>query len=259
MKIKKYTNGAWTDLDTPVKKFDEYTDEATTLPLTIETSKTNAVENYQVYGTSAGAGVQTENVYDLKLWEQAHPTYCQTVGDTVYITGVDASMISGAINVDVPSGYYFTVTPMAAQNGTTARQGKLRLIDENGTAHIYYITNVNNAPLPQISEQLSFAVKKIGVDYNAMNNGFGVKQMMFTPTAPTSYIPYGYKIPISNTSGEQQSNYDLFIGSSKLGEEEYVDFVKQKIYRTILLTTHDNKDFITSDNKRFCVRRSNNG
>lgn len=200
MKIKKYTNSAWTDIDKPVKKFGNYTDTTTTLPLTIEASATDAIENYQIYGTPDGVGEETENVYDLKLWEQAHPTYCQTVGDTVYITGVDASMISGAINVDVPSGYYFTVTPMAAQNGNTARQGKLRLIDENGTAHIYYITNVNNAPLPQISEQLPFAVKKIGVDYNTMNNGFGVKQMMFTPTAPTSYIPYGYKIPILNTS-----------------------------------------------------------
>jgi len=50
VKIKKYTNGAWADLDKPVKKFATYTDEATTLPLTIEASATNAVENYQVYG-----------------------------------------------------------------------------------------------------------------------------------------------------------------------------------------------------------------
>ena len=68
----------------------------------------------------------------------------------------------------------------------------------------------------------------------------------------------GFKIPISLESGEQQSNYDLFIGSSKLYEDEYLDFVEQKIYKTILLTTHDNKDFITSDNNRFCLRRSNN-
>lgn len=50
MKIKKYTNGAWADLDKPVKKFATYTDEATTLPLTIEVSATDAIENYQVYG-----------------------------------------------------------------------------------------------------------------------------------------------------------------------------------------------------------------
>lgn len=63
MKIKKYTNGAWTDLDKPVKKYDTYTDETTTLPLTIEASTTDAIENYQVYGTSEGAGVETENLF----------------------------------------------------------------------------------------------------------------------------------------------------------------------------------------------------
>lgn len=71
--------------------------------------------------------------------------------------------------------------------------------------------------------------------------------------------PAGYKIPILLESGEQLSSYDLFIGDTKLFDDEYLDFVEQKIYRTIILTTHDNKDFITSDNKRFCVRRSNNG
>lgn len=50
MKIKKYANGAWADLDKFVKKFDDYTDTVTALPLPIETSATDAVENYQVYG-----------------------------------------------------------------------------------------------------------------------------------------------------------------------------------------------------------------
>lgn len=49
--------------------------------------------------------------------------------------------------------------------------------------------------------------------------------------ATESGEPAGYKIPISNTSGEQQSNYDLFIGSTKLGAEEYVDYGEQKVYK----------------------------
>lgn len=86
---------------------------------------------------------------------------------------------------------------------------------------------------------------------------YGTSAGSGTPTE--SGEPAGYKIPISSTDGTSTSNYDLFLGDTKLYEDEYVDFVEQKIYRTILLTTHDNKDFITSDNKRFCVRRSNNG
>lgn len=70
--------------------------------------------------------------------------------------------------------------------------------------------------------------------------------------------PTGYQIPLTVTSGEESTTIPIYIGDGKLYEDEYVDFGEQKIYRTILLTTHDNKDFITSDNKRFCVRRNNN-
>lgn len=45
--------------------------------------------------------------------------------------------------------------------------------------------------------------------------------------------PAGYKIPLTIMSGEQSSDYNLYIGDSKLGEEEYVDFKEQKIYKMI--------------------------
>lgn len=51
--------------------------------------------------------------------------------------------------------------------------------------------------------------------------------------ATESGEPVGYKIPISLESGEQQSNYDLFIGDSKLGATEYLDFSEQKIYKDV--------------------------
>lgn len=43
--------------------------------------------------------------------------------------------------------------------------------------------------------------------------------------------PAGYKLPLTITSGEQSQDIPIYIGSTKLGEEEYVDFGEQKIYK----------------------------
>lgn len=45
--------------------------------------------------------------------------------------------------------------------------------------------------------------------------------------------PTGYKLPMTVESGEESTATPIYIGDSKLGEEEYVDFVEQKIYRNI--------------------------
>ena len=51
--------------------------------------------------------------------------------------------------------------------------------------------------------------------------------------APTSYIPPGYKIPLTVESGEESTDYVLYIGDSKLGAAEYVDYEEQKIYKDV--------------------------
>lgn len=45
--------------------------------------------------------------------------------------------------------------------------------------------------------------------------------------------PEGYKIPLTLTSGQTSDDYNLYIGSTKLGEEEYVDYATQKIYKDV--------------------------
>ena len=50
------------------------------------------------------------------------------------------------------------------------------------------------------------------------------------------YEVYICKIPLSISDGTNTSSCDLYVGSTKLGEEEYVDFSEQKIYkRTVQL------------------------
>lgn len=55
--------------------------------------------------------------------------------------------------------------------------------------------------------------------------------------------PQGYKIPLTISDGTNSRSYDLYIGDSKLGEEEYVDYVEGKVYkRTAQLFNKDAKD-----------------
>ena len=63
---------------------------------------------------------------------------------------------------------------------------------------------------------------------------YGTSAGSGTPTE--SGEPAGYKIPISLSDGTSTSNYDLMIGDTKLYEDEYLDFVEQKVYKQIALS-----------------------
>lgn len=59
--------------------------------------------------------------------------------------------------------------------------------------------------------------------------------LSFKPLAKTvpdtGIIPHGYKLPLTVESGAQSQDIPIYIGDSKLGEEEYVDYGEQKIYK----------------------------
>lgn len=45
--------------------------------------------------------------------------------------------------------------------------------------------------------------------------------------------PTGYKLQLTVESGEESTTTPIYIGGTKLGEEEHVDYGEQKIYRNI--------------------------
>jgi hypothetical protein len=61
-------------------------------------------------------------------------------------------------------------------------------------------------------------------DSYSIANGQEVDVMLVKgSTAPTTYIPYGYQIPITvSQQGETDKNYDIYIGDSPLTEGETV-------------------------------------
>lgn len=211
MKIKKYTNGAWADLDKPVKKFATYTDEATTLPLTIEASTTNAIENYQVYGAAEGAGVETENLVTEIIQNV-------TINNTGRI--VTSSTYNASIAL-ITSGKTYTLL----------RDYNLAV----GTTHYAFFANL---PVKgsQSYDGNRNSTEQVAVTFTAPITGYVVvlnKEGKSTVAEGNTAIPYGYKIPLTVESGEQSGTYPLYIGGTQLGEDEYLDYVEQKIYKDV--------------------------
>ena len=117
----------------------------------------------------------------------------------------------------VPNSYYkLNYTP---SDDTTIRIAFYNSSDEwlnedivvySSTSRPYSITIPNDA-------------SKMRIAFNATNSGdHYIETPMLTSgsTAPDHYIPHRY-----------ESNYDLFVGDSKLYADEYLDFAEQKVYK----------------------------
>lgn len=225
MKAKKYTNSSWVEGDYE-KEYSTATDTYTTLPAEFQTSGAD-VENYQVYGASSGVGEETENIIvDI-------------------ISGVNITQ-NGVIDPTTADAYECCIAPI--ENGKS--YGLMTSLTENSTVYAFFDTYpttngrsydsqryvVSGARTVVIAPITGYLVIRGREDY-------GKEMVIEGSTAPSTFIPKGYKIPISNTSGEQQSNYDLFIGNTKLYEDEYLDYATQKVYK--LKEVH--KDTVTID------------
>jgi hypothetical protein len=47
----------------------------------------------------------------------------------------------------------------------------------------------------------------------------------------SEFEPYGYELPLTITNGTENKTSDIFIGDSKLGASDYVDYETQTITR----------------------------
>lgn len=199
MKIKKYTNGAWADLDKPVKKFGTYTDEATTLPLTIEASATDAIENYRIYGTSEGAGVETENLFDAEVERGSFNPNTGVPEDVPYRVRTTFS------SNPLPAGTY-TISVLGASSvvvyayTSESTDDYSRSASQTSWQSLPYTFTTSNP----LFLRFAFSSGKTIVPSDVSN-------IMIIPgsIAPASYIPPGYKIPILNTSGVTENLWDI--------------------------------------------------
>lgn len=227
------------------------------LPLTYESRTKHILQNYVLYGSENGAGVETENLWNLPQNKSA-----TTFNDVVW--SINNYAIQGAGTTSSPQG---TDAILVRPGGTISRATNYVLLYEikaqdglqlpTGTYHAHG-TALDEAYVHLIvgvvgsREYAGGAARRITLNSDFVVNEdeyvvllfststavatYGLSDFMITKvgSAPTAYIPFGYKIPLTNTGENSQSEtYPLYIGSTKLGAEEYLDYEAGKIYKMV--------------------------
>ena len=176
------------------------------LPLTFE-SKGGALSNYRVYGTTSGVGDETGNLV-TEIIQNA------SIGSTGKLTTSNL--------------YNASIAPITA--GTT-----YTLLRDYTTASLYYAFFTELPAIGSVSYDGSREdVRQLSVTITAPVTGYVVllnKNGESTVAEGNTAIPYGYQIPLTVTSGAQSITTPVYIGSTKLYEEESVDYQEQKVYK----------------------------
>jgi hypothetical protein len=144
--------------------------------------------------------------------------YISNNGELVYsdqVTTYDYIDISGNTSVSYKA---FTLT-----SGT---RGTIRIAYYDGNKSFLSRYVMTNTAL-----QWTTVTLPSGCVYVRLSIDTNLSETMLTSgsTAPTSYTPYGYKLPL--TSGD--TPVDIYIGDDTLSTEEYVDSGTGKIYRMV--------------------------
>ena len=187
-----------------------------TLPATYSANG-STLADYRVYGAAGGVGDRTENLFD-------------------YQTMTDNTNNIGFLNTDG------SVTATSAWRYTkaipvTGRSFTLKLKESGGDACLCfydnndvlisgikynYINPISYTVLNDVS-YIRFSYKKTATTDIAM--------LVSGSTAPTEYIPYGYKVDMSVSDGTTSTTKTIYIGDTPLGEDEYIDYASGKIIR----------------------------
>lgn len=192
------------------------------LPITI-TADGNALLDYRIYGTDGGVGVATENLFDESTVESGG--YIDP--NSGNFVSHDAWSLSDYIKV---TGDYINLSGKA-----------LYIFISRAIIHNFYDSNkswLGGAYTMQgggtIGERESKSVSISGVSYVRVSYRpaiFDDIMLVEGSTAPTSYIPYGYKLPMTVGDGNTAQTVPVYIGDTQLEDDEYVDFGEQKVYK----------------------------
>lgn len=184
-----------------------------TLPMTFRSNGT-ALIDYRIYGTAEGAGVQTENLFD-------------------YSQGCDwASGLNGASNqkITAQQGDSFTITSTSALYALVRGYGANDVII-GGSAWSTGGTSTYTAPANISYVKVIFR----NFEYTAITaeQKVTINEAMLVKgsTTPETYEPYGYKLPLVVASGTESKTADIYIGDTKLGSDDYIDYESGKIVR----------------------------
>lgn len=198
-----------------------------TLPLTFRSNGT-ALINYLIFGTADGAGAQTENLFNINdMWIVAGRTTYSVNGQTLTVTG--NWYVHMIIPVERNTNYYLGFNTVSS----TTFQAVAAFGVLNG--------ELNNRDVVVDRQEVPFILttgerEQIAIVFYSGFNTFGTSvyddiMLVKGSTPPSTYVPYGYKLPITLTSETESKDTDIYIGDSKLLSGDYVDYEAGKIYK----------------------------
>lgn len=164
-----------------------------------------ALTGYRIYGTAAGAGVETENLFDINGATSLIYNGVSIANNSIYIASIGSGATSRVyFEKEYPSGTY-TIT--AKFNGDITN---LRFFSptqfQGGNYNQYYggyFAEINDLLTVTFTEPFTIGIIAVG---QAGKSG-AIYDIMFDlgSTAHTSYIPHGYKLPLT-VKGEKTEN-----------------------------------------------------
>lgn len=194
------------------KYFDAYSDVTGNLPLYFNSRANHNLKNYQLYGSENGAGVQTENLFDKDNLNIVKAYISSNDAIVDYVT-------NGLIYVPVVTGETYTFLGFKRASSTfEIKWGITASIPANGVSctRVGLLNQSSSTTVTITSGEAYLCVFLCGdSDYNqygsveqAIMNNAETGMIVPGSTAPASYIPYGYKIPLTNTSGVTENLFD---------------------------------------------------
>lgn len=221
-------------------KIIEYTGA---LPTTINADG-NVLLDYRIYGNTVqngtptpenpimpiGCGERTENLFDIN-----------SLYSTVIVQGQTFTKPASAYFFDVFSGSDGGSTPMNLQKSIPVTSGTYTLSFEESETKIAVVFS-DGETQTVIAGSSSVTLRTFDVS----SDGYisircenpavcSVKKLQIIKgsTAPTSYIPYGYKLPMTVGDGNTVQTTPVYIGENTLDANEYVSYSDGKIYRMV--------------------------
>lgn len=223
------------------KYYDAYSEVSGSLPLVYESRVEHVLKNYVLYGTASGAGVETENLCDCTTFAAGNLDGDGTVirvSNTTYVNGLPDGSIEFTTNqawCGVHTEKFLIPTGAAKirfmySGSYVNNQYRFCFYDSNGDFIISSTQSGGNSFTVTIPD--SAASVAIGIQLSTATTYKFKKLRLYTDLdTVTAFVPYGYQIPLTNTDGTHTATYPLYIGSTKLGEEEYLDYEDGKVYK----------------------------
>ena len=191
------------------------------------TNSSTAPSTYTPYSDSDRVGQRTGNLFD----KDAHDVDNGYIKDYALNNNGSTSTLP-AYHDRIWTSEYIDIAPNETYTFSHLFPGTYVgacWYDENKT----YINGVAYG-IPAADRTITMPSNARYVRMTGINDSnYDIPMLTLGSTAPASYIPYGYEIPMAVGDGNTNETVNLYIGSTPLDSGEYTSYKDQKIYKYV--------------------------